>query len=45
MRNLLLGFVLGLVVAIAGFTADFVGAEGFIDCNPARCISKYRVDC
>ena len=31
MRNLLLGFVLGLVVAIAGFTAGFVGAEGFID--------------
>ena len=27
MRNLLLGFVLGLVVA----TARFVGAEGFID--------------
>jgi hypothetical protein len=27
MRNLLLGFVLGLFIA----TADFVGAEGFID--------------
>ena len=31
MRNLLLGFLLGLVVATAGFTASFVGAQGFMD--------------
>ena len=31
MRNLLLGFVLGLVAATAGFTAGFVFPEGFID--------------
>ena len=40
MRNLLLGFVLGLVAATAGFTAGFVFPEGFIDLQSGTMYQK-----